>query len=49
MIDGVFRLASTSGDLELSGFCCISLDSTAPDENLWAFFNAVERIGTTGL
>jgi hypothetical protein len=40
----VNRLAAESGRLDLTGFCCINMDDTVPDENIRALYHAVEGL-----
>lgn len=40
----VKNLALAAGPLDKTGFCCVNLDATVPDENVRAFFHAVDEI-----
>jgi len=44
IVADVNRLAAESRNLDQTGFCCINLDDTVPDENIRALFHAVERL-----
>jgi hypothetical protein len=40
----IFRLVEQSGDLNLTGLCCINMDDTVPDENITAIFETRKEI-----
>jgi hypothetical protein len=40
----IFRLVEQSGDLCLTGLCCVNMDGTVPDENVTAIFEARKEI-----